>query len=436
MATAEAHLKQIDLAAWKREERKKNPEPRGWGMTHRADEFFANQYAKGKAPGTNTPLQLPEFPTRPASPPDDFHSALDATDSSMDKGSTTDDDGSNTTYSDQPSHQSGHDTDRSCHTNTSNRARKRDRKKIKENQERHPTNAKKEENKRNGKVVLSLFQDFPKEGSLTYTDWHRGVEEYLRKGYDNDRVKDAMLSSMEGEAYVNFRSCDEGWNCTPAQILQEMDGIYDVSINFRDLNTRLCGLKQGNHELIKAYYERMADISVKLQQYHGDHFGPGELSLMKKDCFYAGLKEANKYLVSHMKDQPQYGPAQMLKEIWEQEDSCYPANMTLKPLGNDSQHKNSGQHDRKNALSEKARVYAVRQTELELPDPIPEEPESSADYDSELEDSYNERYYVAMVHAADKIDHTWGCCYNCGEEGHQWRDCVKPLKDSLMEAKE
>ena len=28
----------------------------------------------------------------------------------------------------------------------------------------------------------------------------------------------------------------------------------------------------------------MADISVKLEQYHGDHFGPGELSLMKKDC--------------------------------------------------------------------------------------------------------------------------------------------------------
>ena len=130
-------------------------------MTHRADEFFANQYAKGKAPGTDAPLQLPEFPTRPASPPDDFHSALEATDSSMDEGSATDDDGSNTTYSDQPSHQSGYDTDRSRRTNTSNRARKRDWKKRKENRERHPTNAKKEENKRNGKVVLSLFPRFP-----------------------------------------------------------------------------------------------------------------------------------------------------------------------------------------------------------------------------------------------------------------------------------
>ena len=111
-----------------------------------------------------------------------------------------------------------------------------------------------------------------------------------------------MLSSVEGQAYVNFCSCDEGRNHTPAQILKEMDSIYNVSVTFRDLNARMCGLKQGMKELIKAYYEHMADISMKLEQYHSDHFRLGELSLMKKDCFYAGLKEHNKYLVSHMKD--------------------------------------------------------------------------------------------------------------------------------------
>ena len=54
-----------------------------------------------------------------------------------------------------------------------------------------------------------------------------------------------MLSSVEGQAYVNFRSCDEGRNRTPAQILKEMDSIYNISITFRDLNARMCGLKQG-----------------------------------------------------------------------------------------------------------------------------------------------------------------------------------------------
>ena len=140
-------------------------------------------------------------------------------------------------------------------------------------------------------MVLSLFRDSPKEGALTYTDWCQEVEEYIRKGYDDNRIKDVMLSSVEGQVYVNFRSCDEGRNHTPEQILKEMDSIYNVSVTFQDLNARMCGLKQGPNEPIKTYYERMADISVKLEQYHGDRFGPGELRNMKKDCFYAGLKE-------------------------------------------------------------------------------------------------------------------------------------------------
>ena len=216
MASAEAHLKQIDLAAQKREERKKNPEPRGRGMTRRADEYFAKQVAEGQAPGANVPLKLPEFPPRPTSPTDDFHSAFEHTDSSANEESSTDDDGGNTTCSDQPSDRGGYGTDRSRRTNTLNRARKRNKSKRKEDQGRHPTNARKEENKRNGKVVLSLFRDSPKEGALTYMDWRREVEEYICKGYDNDRIKDAMLSSVEGQAYVNFRSCDKQWDRTPA----------------------------------------------------------------------------------------------------------------------------------------------------------------------------------------------------------------------------
>ena len=64
-----------------------------------------------------------------------------------------------------------------------------------------------------------------------------------------------------------------------------MDSIYNVSVTFRDLNAWMSGLKQGMNEPIKAYYERMADISVKLEQYHEDHFRLGELKMMKKDCF-------------------------------------------------------------------------------------------------------------------------------------------------------
>ena len=250
-----------------------------------------------------------------AQEPSEFEYDYEETDPGEPQDDLEEDDAS--VSSDSMYKSNGHDSDRTLRTNISNHNHRHNHRKRKEHRFRHPMNAKKEEDRRKGKVVLSLFQDSPKEGTLTYTDWHREVEEYLRKGYDDNRVKDAMLSSVEGQAYVNFRSCDEGRNRTPAQILREMDSIYNVSVTFRDLNAQMCGQKQGMNEPIKSYYERMADISVKLEQYHGDRFGPGELSLMKKDCFYAGLKEHIKYLVSHMKDHDQYRPAQMLKEIRE-----------------------------------------------------------------------------------------------------------------------
>ena len=239
-----------------------------------------------------------------------------------------------------------------------------------------------------------------------------------------------MLSSVEGQAYVNFHSCDEGRNRTPAQILREMDSIYNVSVTFRDLNARMCGLKQGMNEPIKSYYKRMVDISVKLEQYHGNRFGPGELSLMKKDCFYAGLKEHNKYLVSHMKDRDQYGPAQMLKEIREQEDSHYLANTTPKPHNQDNQNKNANHYGGKGPTYDKTQTYAVRHTEVHLPEPEQEEPDLPPVPRFNPGEVYDEGYYIAVIAMANEAE-WWERCFNCGKEGHRWAECTEPLKDSL-----
>ena len=262
------------------------------------------------------------------------------------------------------------------------------------------------------------------------------VEEYLRKGYDDNQIKDAMLSSIEGQAYVNFRSCDEGRNRTPAQILKEMDIIYNVSVTFQDLNARMCGLKQGMNEPIKAYYERMADISVKLEQDHGDRFGLGELRTMKKDCFYVGLKEHNKYLVSpHMKDRDDYRPVHMLKEIWEQEDSSYPANTTPKPHNHDSMNKNTTHYGGKGSPYDKTWAYMVRHTDVQLPDPKQDEPSPPPSCEIDPAKIYNDGYYVAVINMANEAD-KWGWCFNCDKEGHRWADCTEPLKESLKQAKE
>ena len=243
-----------------------------------------------------------------------------------------------------------------------------------------------------------------------------------------------MLSSIEGQAYIYFHSCNEGRNHTPVQILKEMDSIYNISITFWDLNARMCGLKQGMNEPIKTFYERMADISVKLEQYHGDRFGPGELKMMKKDCFYAGLKEHNKYLVSHMKDHEQYGPAQMLREIREQEDSRYPANTSPKPHHIDSGNKNTS-HYNKNSTYDKPRAYTVRHTNVQIPDQRGDEPDLSPTNDIDPDEIYDEGYYVAAINTANEAD-KWGCCFNCGKEGHRWAKCKEPLKESLKLAKE
>ena len=442
LAAAQVRLKDLEMVAQKCQERAANPVVRGRGMIRRADKYLAQRHGKEPERSPGTVPVLSAFSDQAATP-DDYHSArepseseynTEETDPEEDRDDVEGDDDDVSVGSDTTFKSSGHDTDQTNRTTTANRTQRRNQRKRKESRGRHPTNARKEDERRKGKVVLSLFRDSPKEGALMYTDWHREVEEYIRKGYDDNRIKDAMLSSVEGQAYVNFRSCYKGRNRTPAQILKEMDSIYNVSVTFRDLNAWMCGLKQGMNEPIKTYYERMADISVKLEQYHGDRFGPGELKMMKKDCFYARLKEHNKYLVSHMKDHEQYGPAQMLKEIREQEDSHYPANTSPKPHHTDSGNKNTS-HYNKSSTYDKPRAYTVRHTDVQIPDQGGDEPDLSPTNDIDPDEIYDEGYYVAVINTANEAD-KWGRCFNCGKEGHQWAECKEPLKESLKLAKE
>ena len=241
LAAAQAWLQDLDLAAQKHQQKKENPSPHGRGMIHWTDKYHAQQHGWEQEQ-------------------DDYHSAREPSEFEYNSKETDDPkedgDGDDTSVcSDSTYQSSGHDTDQTHRTNISNHNQKCNQEKCKENQDRQPTNARKEENKCTGKVVLSLIRDSPKEGALTYTDWCQEVEEYFWKGYDDNRVKDTMLSSVEGQAYVNFHSCDEGRNCTPTQILKEIDSIYNVSVTFWDLNAQMCGLKQGMNKLIKAYYE-------------------------------------------------------------------------------------------------------------------------------------------------------------------------------------
>ena len=161
-------------------------------MIRQVDKHLAQQHGRELpwAPGLGP--ALPVFPDRTATP-DDYHSAWEPSEFEYDSKETNpkepeddpkEDDAS--VASDSTYKSSGHNTDRTCRTNILNRNHRRNQRKRKENWDRHPTNAKREKDRCKGKVVLSLFWDSPKEGALTYTDWHREVEEYFRKGYDDN----------------------------------------------------------------------------------------------------------------------------------------------------------------------------------------------------------------------------------------------------------
>ena len=149
-------------------------------MICRVDKYYAQQHGLEKEQAPGKVLALPLFPPRPGSP-DDYHSAWEpsefeydseVTDEPKEDGDEDEEDDRDDTSvcSDMTSQSSGHDTDGTQCTNTANRNQKHNQRKQKESRGRRPTNARKEENKHMGKVVLSLFWDSPKEGALTYTD--------------------------------------------------------------------------------------------------------------------------------------------------------------------------------------------------------------------------------------------------------------------------
>ena len=259
-------------------------------------------------------------------------------------------------------------------------------------------------------VVLPLFWESGKEGSLKYDDWRVEVGEYLQKGYSNKQVKNGMFSSLEGQPQKNFQDCDEDVDLTPAQILVKLDGVYNASIAFSDLSARLCALKQGTHKSIKSYYEQMVDISGKLREHHEERFRPGELKSMKKEFFFAGLRDNNKYLVAHMRDRDHCSPMEMLKEIRRHKENRYPANTSYHPPNN-------------NNFTKDKMSFTTCLADL-TQDPEPEEdPDDNGDVGEYPEECYDQGYCVAMINVADEVDRRLGVCFNCGKA--RWRDCLE-----------
>ena len=128
-----------------------------------------------------------------------------------------------------------------------------------------------------------------KEDTISYPDWHSKIEDTLEQGHNAAKVKEEMFTSCEGMARDNAKMIDENGDLHFTHILDGLDSLYGVSMTFQSLNAALCGLQQRQMEPARAYYNRMAQITVILRECHGNRYRPGELARMSKDCFYMGL---------------------------------------------------------------------------------------------------------------------------------------------------
>ena len=187
----------------------------------------------------------PEWPTlcTVAGSPDGYHSAKETSDLDDDTEEEAQEVESDVELmvesdnSDDSSVQLDHASLHSQCSTTENRDWKRIRRRLKATYSNRATNAKKgikgrTPDGKKSKVVLSMFQDSKKEGALEYADWRAKVEEYIKKGYEDNKIKDAMLFSLEGKARQNFRHCDEHGDLSPAEILKWMDMSYNASVDF------------------------------------------------------------------------------------------------------------------------------------------------------------------------------------------------------------
>ena len=163
LAAAQARLRDLDLAAHKQRELRENLVGCGRGMVRRADKYLAQQHGKESLQALDPVSAPPVFPDRTAmlddylsaQEPSEFEYDSEETDPGEPEDDLVEDDTS--VSSDSTYKLNGQDTDRTHSTNISNRNHKRNQRKRKEHRFRHPTNAKKEEDRRKGKVVLSLF---------------------------------------------------------------------------------------------------------------------------------------------------------------------------------------------------------------------------------------------------------------------------------------
>ena len=404
--------------------------PRGQGMTRWADRYFVQQQLGDMNLEESTFAQRPTLlGTQPESPGcEQFDSAREDVKEDGEAASALDAELDAST---------GDETDASgCPAWSPSAERHRRRNRA---MRRERTCAGEFQRPKNRRLSFPLFWETTKEDAISYRDWRSEIEDALEHGHDATKVKEAMFASLEGMAQDNAKMIDENRDLHVTRILDGLDSLYGVSMTFQSLNAALCGLQQRQMESARAYYNRMAQITVILRERHGNHYWPGELARMSKDCFYVGLLPESRPMVVHLKDQPHTTPLDLWKALLEQEENDT-LMRTLDPpsmSSRTSQPSKPPEHYHRQPPADKRNDgYTVRPAQLDTnsTEAVPEvDPAPLNDTLDALKTWYNDGFLIGLCQAAKVSELRHGCCFNCQKEGHRWRQCKEPLSPELQE---
>ena len=288
--------------------------PRGQGMMRRADRYFVQQKLGEMNLEESTFVQCPTLLGAQLDSPEheQFNSARE--DAEEEDGEAT------SAFYAELDTSTGEETDASgCPARTSSAERCHRRNRA---MRRERTQAQREFRRpKNRRLSFPLFRETTKEDAISYRDWRSEIEDALEHGHNAAKVKEAMFASLEGMPRNNAKIIDENGDLHVTHILDGLDSLYGVSMTFQSLNAALCSLQQRQMESAHAYYNHMAQITIILRERHGNHYRPGELARMSKDCFYVGLLPENHPMVVHLKNQPHTTPLDLLKALLEQEEN-------------------------------------------------------------------------------------------------------------------
>ena len=292
---------------------------------------------------------------------------------------------------------------------------------------------------KNRRLSFPLFRETTKEDAISYRDWRSEIKDALEQGHNPAKVKEVMFASLEGMAKGNAKMIDENRDLHVTHILDGLDSLYGVSMTFQSLNAALCGLQQRPMESARAYYNRMAQITVILRECHGNHYRPGKLVRMSKDCFYTGLLPENCPMVVHLKDQPHTTPLDLLRALLEQEENDtltrthYPPSTSSRLTH--PQKSTEGYH-RQPATEKRNDGYTVCPAKLDAAQaeavPKVDAPIFDNTMDA-LESWYNNGFLISLQQAAAISESRSGHCFNYQKEGHYWRQCKETLSPELQE---